>query len=525
MIKKLINKLMKKVYFKFIKRFIDKALLSEQQHCSLKTSIDNIPWEHPFMSYQNISDFRAYSKEVLKFANEYATQNNNCIFNAAFYVNMAQNMYKWATLASKYGITSELILHPQDGSALSLPQWEEFDGDFSELQNGKKFLDENKNIPIKIPLKKALMNDCGLLANYINFNNGLENNFLELIRDNSTIKYETLLKYDGHYPYFELATILAQYDVIYATSTPFAAYASGKPYCVVSVGGDLQCDCGRNDDYGTAMRVAFNCAKFLFISNPHSLGHSRRLGLTNGVYLPYPMDTSKYCPGESQNRSLWEEKHGKGFYVLMTSRIDKDVKGQDDFFWKGLLDLVKINNQIKFIFLSWGNSTQEYIDKIKASEFRDNFIFLSPVGKLKLIDYYRSCDVVLDQMVYGYYGATALEAAAVGKPIIMKLRVEQYEALQDGDIFPVMNVNNQIEMCKAILELSYDKAKCKELGNKCREWVVRVHGEETTVPLMINLLRLAKDSVKLPKEIEDLNPLKYPLTQEEILYHKNCEIN
>ena len=146
------------------------------------------------------------------------------------------------------------------------------------------------------------------------------------------------------------------------------------------------------------------------------------------------------------------------------------------------------------------------------------------MGKLKLIDYYRSSDVVLDQMVYGYYGATALEAASVGKPIIMKLRLEQYNALQNEDVFPVLNVENQQEMNHAILELSLNNEKCEQLGQLCREWVVRVHGEETTVPLMINLLRLAKDNVKLPQEIQDMNPIKNSLTNEEIAYHKNCEV-
>lgn len=490
---------------------------------SYLVNIDSKPWNHPFLTHENIKDFRNYSKKVWEFANEYSKKSSQP-FSTGFYVNMAQNMYKWATLAQKYGVNSELISHPQDSSALNLPQWEEFDGDFYELQNGKLFLEKNPNIKLKVPCINPKMDDNGLLKSYIDFNHGFENNFMELIHNNPTIKYETLLKYDGHYPYFELASKLSNYDVIYAASTPFAAYVSGKPYCVCSVGGDLQYDCGRNDDYGMAIRVAFNCAKFLFISNPHTLGHSRRLGFTNGVYLPYPMDTSKYCPGEAKSRKLWEQQYGEGFYVLMTSRIDKDVKGQNDLFWNGLIEVVKKNKKIKFIFLSWGNSIQEYITQFQSLGLENNFIFLSPVGKVKLIDYYRSCDVVLDQMVYGYYGATALEAASVGKPIIMKLRIEQYNALQNEDVFPVLNVENQQEMNQAILELSLDNEKCEKLGRLCRQWVVRVHGEETTVPLMINLLRLAKDNVKLPQEIQDMNPLKNSLTDEEIAYHKNCEV-
>ena len=58
----------------------------------------------------------------------------------------------------------------------------------------------------------------------------------------------------------------------------------------------------------------------------------------------------------------------------------------------------------------------------------------SPVGKHQLIDYYRSCDIVLDHFVYGYYGTTALEAAGIGKPVVMKLRADQDAALYRGDV-------------------------------------------------------------------------------------------
>ena len=49
----------------------------------------------------------------------------------------------------------------------------------------------------------------------------------------------------------------------------------------------------------------------------------------------------------------------------MTSRIDKDVKGQNELFWNGLIEVVKKNKKIKFIFLSWGNSVEEYINKFQ----------------------------------------------------------------------------------------------------------------------------------------------------------------
>ena len=60
----------------------------------------------------------------------------------------------------------------------------------------------------------------------------------------------------------------------------------------------------------------------------------------------------------------------------------------------------------------------------------------------------------------------------------------------------------------------------KQKGDAMRDWVVRNHGEQKTVPLMLALLRFAADRVSLPHDL--VNPLSSPLTTEEIAYHQSC---
>lgn len=488
----------------------------------LYSSVDNCPWAHPFLNHENIARFRSYSEEIWKFAADYRKK-NSIPCDCAFSVNIAQNMYKWSSLAQKYGWKSSLYLNPMDNSALSFPQWEEFDGEQENILDRETFEKNNPDIPVAVPLHSVSMDGSELIGAFQEFHKGRRTRLLKILHENPSLKYEPFLCNSGIYPYFSWAKQLAQHDVIYTASNPVAAYLSGRPYCLFAIGGDTQFDCGRGDDYGQVMNLAFASARFLLISNPHQLGHSRRLGLLNGVYLPYPMDSAeRYCPGEGIARKKWEADFGPGAYALITSRLDKDVKGFGDAFFNALKNAAVKCKDLKYIFLSWGSHAEEFKNKIQSMGLGKQFIILKPVGKKRLIDYYRSCDFVIDQFVYGYYGATALEAASIGKPVIMKIREEHYSPLYKGDIAPVLNCDKPDSVEAAILSLAENTDLRSKKGTAMREWLVRTHGEEKTVPIMLDILKITADRVKLPQEIIDMNPLTGPLTDEERNYHDSC---
>jgi glycosyltransferase involved in cell wall biosynthesis len=467
-------------------------------------NIDHHPWDNPYLTHENISKFRTYSTDVWRFTLDYLDAHPEPL-KCAFAVNMAQNAYKWAKLAQKYGASVGLFPNPMDTSAVNLPEWEEFNGEFPDLMDGDNFLKTYPDIQVQVPSFSVPMEGSELYSAFRDFCLGSRIPLLHLMSKSRTLRHEILLAYDGFYPYFATAKALADYDVIYAASNPLPAYASGKPYCAFSVGGDLQYDCGKSDDLGKLMSLSFNAARFLMISNPHAIGHCRRLGLTNGIYLPYPMDASIYSPGEGQARKTWETTYGEGVFVLATSRLDKKVKGQSDELFQALVDAAKIRPELRFVFLAWGNSLPDFQAKIADLGMGNQFILLPPVGKKRLIDYYRSCDIVLDQFVYGYYGATGLEAASIGKPILIKLREEQYAPLYAGDVAPMINVSQPHEVFAALLRLVDNPDLRVQIGKDVRAWLLRNHGEEKTMPLLLGLLRLAADQVPLPKDL--INPL------------------
>ena len=485
-----------------------------------KRSLDLTPWRHPYLTGENLRRFRRYSESVWRIALERARLAPQRRLRAAFCVNLAQNMHKWARLAKKYGADATLYPHAQDGSALNCPEWEEFDGEFPNPLDGERFLREHPDIEIGLPCERIPMDDRGLHQQYEDFLLGDRKGLLRSLAESPEIRHEILLAYQGLWPYFSWARELSRFDVICAASSPLAAYACGRPYCAVPVGGDLQFDCGRSDDYGRVMLLSFNAARFLMVSNPHMAGHCRRLGLTNGVYLPYAMDTDRYCPGKGRFRGEWEREYGSGVYVFSPSRLDREVKGQGRPLLDQLFSLARERPELRFVFLAWGNSTEEFRGEVARAGMGRRFILLPPVGKKRLTDYYRSCDIVLDHFVYGYYGSTALEAAAIEKPVVMKIREEHYAPLYAGDVAPVENASTPEEVARAVDRLATDAEYRAAQGRRMREWVVRNHGEERTVPLMLALLGLTADRTPLPRDL--VNPLLDEESEEERAYHEAC---
>jgi glycosyltransferase involved in cell wall biosynthesis len=456
---------------------------------------------------------------------------------------MAQNMYKWARLARNYGADATLYLHPQDKTAISRPEWEEYDGEYPDVLDGAGFLAAAHGISAEVPVVEPSNDGSELLSAYEraparpNWIAALRERLslsapglaMKMLRDpqlaqlrarSPSVRHRPLLQFEGMYPYFRWAELLAAHDVTYVASSPFVAYASGKPYCIFSVGGDLQLDAGRGDDYGAAMRLAFASARFILASNPHTLGHCRRLGFTNAVYLPYPMDTGRYCPAPGRARQEWIDRFGGDVFVLTTSRIDKSVKGHSDDLFAAIAAVARSRENVRFVFLGWGAQAEELRRRILAMDLGRQLFVLPPVGKKRLLDYYRSSDIVLDQFIYGYYGATALEAAAVGKPVIMKLRTEHYAPLCAGDVAPVCNASTPAEVGAALVELIDSPQRRHDLGLRLREWVVRTHGEAQTMPALLALLQMAADRHRTPRRLD--NPLHDALSVEELAYHQRC---
>jgi len=99
-------------------------------------------------------------------------------------------------------------------------------------------------------------------------------------------------------------------------------------------------------------------------------------------------------------------------------------------------------------------------------------------GKLRLTEYLRAADCLLDQFKIGYYGATALEAMSCGLPVIMRLITEQYDALCPTGAPPVINSKTPDEVCTALERLANSPQLRQEIGQESRRWIEKNHSVE-----------------------------------------------
>jgi len=174
------------------------------------------------------------------------------------------------------------------------------------------------------------------------------------------------------------------------------------------------------------------------------------------------------------------------------------------------------------VFIGWGADAERNRDVVSRAGLDSQVMILSPVGKSRLIDYYRSADIFLDQFVYGYYGRAFLEAASIGKPVITFLRKEQYDALYRGDSAPVEDAASPGEVVEKIRLLAADEDRRLNAGRRMREWAIRNHVEEKLAPLMMDLLSLTASRRPFPPGLD--NPLRSIHTNAEIEYHRSCRV-
>ena len=159
-------------------------------------SIDNTPWKHPFLTTENLKRFREYSDAVKSFAyDHFAGSHFIAPLYCAFCNNMAQNMYKWGKLAQKYGARVELFRNAQDETALNDPCWEEFDGEYPDLLDGKGFMQSYPDIRPAIPCHVVPMDGEGLWDNLNQFSLGNRKRLLRQLANSPGLRHEPLMSY------------------------------------------------------------------------------------------------------------------------------------------------------------------------------------------------------------------------------------------------------------------------------------------------------------------------------------------
>lgn len=309
---------------------------------------------------------------------------------------------------------------------------------------------------------------------------------------------------------------LASYDSALICQTFAFGPLCGRPYLIGQSGGDIWFEPARKDQYGQLALRALREAYAILVSNPLTLAHARRYGVANCLYLPLCIDEEKYRPGEEPDvRSEWTRRSGGDFFVMTSMRLDNTWKGASTAI-EGYAKFARDAPGARLVLLGWGNDEAATMKVLADAGIADKVLLLPVVGKRRLARYLRAADVLLEQFVLGYYGASALEAIASRLPVVMRLEREQYEALVPAGAPPVHDAATPDEVAAQLTLLYRDPSARSASAKAHREWFLASDASSATKTDYATLLTAAAAQTKINWSP---SPLSKRLKKDERDYH------
>lgn len=122
------------------------------------------------------------------------------------------------------------------------------------------------------------------------------------------------------------------------------------------------------------------------------------------------------------------------------------------------------------------------IDELKASGLEIELVLIEKQPNAKVIEEIRKCDLVIDQIVIGWYAMFSIEAMAQCKPVICYLRDDLKDLfIMSGylgvDEIPIVSAT-PLNISEVIRGLYQSPGEMQALGSRGREYVERHHSLE-----------------------------------------------
>jgi glycosyltransferase involved in cell wall biosynthesis len=115
---------------------------------------------------------------------------------------------------------------------------------------------------------------------------------------------------------------------------------------------------------------------------------------------------------------------------------------------------------------------QRAVQLLRDRGLRFEFALITGISHAEALEVYRRADVIIDQLLIGWYGVLALEGMALGKPVIAYVREPLFSEFRPA--LPVVNAS-PATLADRLAELIADPALRAEQGRLGREFVEQVH--------------------------------------------------
>lgn len=400
--------------------------------------------------------------------------------------NMANNHYLFAHILNTHGYEAKLVYQEQfqDNSIFNHPAWEVLDEEFESIPTSKALKDKIEHHEFVISAKWD-QNVC--IYSPVTLNERALKNFLYQERFNFS-DLKKMLLINNILPHWDLIAKLRQFDLLQVSGLAIAlAPFTGRPYVTFPYGADIFDSAMEDSTMGRLMRLGFKMASGHILSGTRFGALVHELQMENVIYLPYMCNTRIYYPkDESEFRDELERKYGKGIFLLMPSRQDWEVKGNNKFFEA----LAKIENKsnIRVFCINWGSDLKRSQELVENLGLSDLVFWLPLLAKGRLRKYINACDVIVDQFNIGEFGTTAIEGMACGKPVICYIDKAFEKFCQNPPVLNCKDKNGIISILNLIINREYN---LNSIGSNSLQWVRQNMGIDALLPKYLDFYKKA----------------------------------
>ena len=243
-----------------------------------------------------------------------------------------------------------------------------------------------------------------------------------------------------------------------------------------------------NTIQGRLLNLAYRTADACVITNPDVVSSAKRLGLRNYRFIPHPIDELKYSPppdgAETAIRRELRQSTGAELLFLCPTRHE----------WSNAFDSKRSDRVIRafsryvadsshpkaaLVLCRWGRDVRASEQLIADLGIVASVVWKPPMHKTRLRDFYRSCDLVLDQFheSVGTFGTVTAEALSCALPVIMYFNPKVHEWCLP-EMPPIQSALTEEEITARLSELALDPARRLAVGEASRAWIIKWHGWE-----------------------------------------------
>jgi ubiquinone/menaquinone biosynthesis C-methylase UbiE/glycosyltransferase involved in cell wall biosynthesis len=294
-----------------------------------------------------------------------------------------------------------------------------------------------------------------------------------------------------------------QYEIIfgYAYAAIPALLSSTLPYVAVEIGTmrDLPFE---DSAEGRLLALAYRAASHVIITNPDVIRSAKELGVKDYTFVPHPLDEEVYKPLTTKERLNLHREYEAEYLLLAPARQNWDIKGNDKYL-TAFAEIVKTGISARLLIPAWGQDVEQSKDLVKRLGIESKVVWLDPMPEGRLVKFYNSVDLVLDQ--FGNcrtFGLITPKAMACGVPVVLSYDPNIHKwCFQEQP--PVIQAEDEGEIFQAMHYYLTNDDERNLLSHRCRDWVLNHHSRDIVIGKIDSVLEAVLGEGKAESTIFD----------------------